>query len=122
MDEQQEHHLVSEIVREQLPDETDLIGETTYQQIVQGYSQFEGGSTGLRADMVTIMAVVASAVGIVKGSMEIIKLWRELYGKEPTVEEVQSELTRRSTALREAADAYVKALITATLSRLPRLR
>ncbi|GAB4207953.1 MAG: hypothetical protein OHK0022_36850 [Roseiflexaceae bacterium] len=122
MDEQQINALTTEIVREQLPDETDLIGETAFQQIVEGHTEFEGGSSGLRADMLAILGGVASAVTIVKGSLEIVKVWRELHGTQPTVEQVQSELAQRTQALREAADGFVKALIAAVLTRINRIQ
>jgi hypothetical protein len=86
---------IEQLLRTHWPSTCDLVGEGTVQDIVAGELEVEPVAGGLKLDFTSSLQILASALGVIKLSMEIIVLYREKYRRAPRAAEVTTMVAER---------------------------
>lgn len=114
-----EEQIVFDLLREKWQLESTIAGGGTLRSIARGATRFEDVSTGSKLDFASVLGTLVEAAVLIKTVLEIVKIVREAQKREPSVEDIESELAVRRVTLRNATHDFIRALIKDIIDRLP---
>lgn len=79
------------------PDECDAAGDTNINDIVEGDVVYESAKGGSYIDLELVITVLVGATEFIKNTISIYKYLKEKYGKPPTHDEIENELSKKES-------------------------
>lgn len=112
-----ENKLILDVLKNYWPLECELVGENNLRDIISGRSHYEAVSTGEKMDIASIITIIAGIATFVKSILEIIKLFKELHKRAPTLKEVEAELAKNKK-LAQPSDVPINMIINTVIINL----